>query len=229
MFRYNDALTFRSMQLQTQTCDTKDILILMNIVRDPNAQTNCKIVLLGNSGVGKTSLAIYWATGEVSLKTNPTIGANHQLKTLNINGEDINIYLWDTSGQEQFQSLTPLYAQSSAAAILTASIVDEDSFENLNTWINLLNNSCDKIPPIVLVVNKCDLDEKTWKYEKEYIYEKYGERFNNKIFFVSAVTGEGVENAFLEAAIAAVEFIGYMSEPQKKTIDINARKEGKCC
>lgn len=200
----------------------------MNIIRDPNSQSNCKIVLLGNSGVGKTSLAIYWATGDVSLKTNPTIGANHQLKTMKIRGEDVNIYLWDTSGQEQFQSLTPLYAQSSAAAILTAAINDEDSFNNLDTWINLLNNSCDKIPPIILVVNKIDLDEKTWRFEKDYIFEKYGEMFNDKIFFVSAVTGEGVDDAFLEAAISAYDFLGITSTPQKKNIEINTNKSG-CC
>lgn len=166
---------------------------------------SCKIVLLGNSGVGKTSLVARWMTNSFNANGKPTIGANHQRKTVQIKDQDVDLFLWDTAGQEQFQALTPLYAREAASAFIIASIVDIESFKSLDTWIELLRNSCAIVPPMLLAVNKVDLSDKA-VYTREEIENQYGSMFS-AIFFVSASTGEGVPQAFMHAAQTGFEFI----------------------
>jgi small GTP-binding protein len=163
-----------------------------------------KVVLLGDSGVGKTSLITRWTTGAFSKGTNPTVGANHQRKRLAIEGREVDLFLWDTAGQEQFQALTPLYARCAAVAILTTSIVETSSFANIDRWVDLLQSAADELPPIVLAVNKIDLRESAQKSTSE-IQREYQKRFAG-IFFVSAFTDEEVENMFMFAALEGYKF-----------------------
>ncbi|EAY10951.1 Ras-related protein, putative [Trichomonas vaginalis G3] len=73
----------------------------------------CKIVLLGNSGVGKTSIINKWINGTFDYDAKPTIGADHQTKTVTIRDNTVNAFIFDTAGGEQFQSLTPAYIRNS--------------------------------------------------------------------------------------------------------------------
>ncbi|KAH0789527.1 small GTP-binding protein [Histomonas meleagridis] len=192
-----------------------------------NTKLNCKVVLLGNSGVGKTSLAVRWSTGVFSNLINPTIGANHQRKTIKIEKSEMDLYLWDTSGQEQFQSLTPLYVRSASAAFVTASITDLESFESLKIWMDLLNNSCEKVPPAILAVNKIDLEDSAVMTREE-IEERFSDQFNS-IFYVSAFSGENVENAFIQVAKLAYDFTKTVEKTSTQDITqpINTKKS--CC
>jgi small GTP-binding protein len=157
-----------------------------------------KAVLLGDSGVGKTSIVTRWTTGMYQRISNPTVGANHQRKRIVVDDNEVDLFIWDTAGQEQFQSLTPLYARSACVAILTASIVDQDSFDNLAQWTDILGSATDEVPPIVLAVNKCDLRESA-RMTDEKIETTYATKFAGH-FFVSALTGEGIDNLFMFAA-----------------------------
>jgi small GTP-binding protein len=115
-----------------------------------------KVVLLGNSGVGKTSLVIRAMTGEFSGQSDPTVCVNHHHRIVNVGQKEVDIYIWDTAGQEQFQALTPLYCHSAACALIVAAVDDRDSFKSIQGWIDLLEKSCDEVPPLVLLVNKVD-------------------------------------------------------------------------
>lgn len=192
-------------------------------------ETALKIVLLGNSGVGKTSLVTMWALETKSLAIKPTIGANHQKKRVTINHEDVDLYLWDTAGQEQFQALTPLYTRSSTCAILTASIVDTESFSGLDKWIDLIKESCDVIPPMMLIVNKIDLDANA-VLQRDDIDKKYKPLFNG-IFYCSAETGEGVEQAFMHAGQLAYDFVrqSISSDSTVKIAEGEKEKNGCSC
>jgi len=170
-----------------------------------NQAVNCKIVLLGNSGVGKTSLVNRWVLGTQNLPVKSTVGANHQRKRVTTGGEDVDVFIWDTAGQEQYQSLAPLYTRSSSAAIIVASLTDDESFNNLTMWAGLVKDSCEIVPPIILAVNKLDLNKNSQKVQEE-IDSKYLDLFAG-VFFTSAVSGEGVDQLFLQAAKSGLEFL----------------------
>ena len=164
-----------------------------------------KTVILGNSGVGKTSLVTRWTTGSYHTSTNPTVGANHQRKRVVLGNEEVDMFLWDTAGQEQFKALTPLYARSSSVAILTVAITDTASFDNIDMWLELLNSSTEEMPPVVMAVNKIDLEDET-TISRNKIWEDYHEKFAG-IFYVSAMTDEGVDNMFNFVAQKGYEFM----------------------
>ena len=192
---------------------------------------SCKIVLLGNSGVGKTSLVNRWMTNSFNPNGKPTIGANHQRKSVKIQNQDVDLFIWDTAGQEQFQALTPLYAREAASAFITVSITDIDSFKSLDTWIDLLKSSCAVIPPMLLAVNKIDLIDQA-VYTHEEIENQFGDTFSG-IFYVSASTGEGVAQAFMHAAQTGYEHLCQTTRTtttttQKIDGSSSSTKEG-CC
>jgi small GTP-binding protein len=186
-----------------------------------------KAVLLGDSGVGKTSLTTRWITGFHHESPAITIGANHQRKRILINDEEVDIFLWDTAGQEQFQALAPLYVRNSAVAILTTAINDRASFNNLDYWLNVLTTSTDKLPPVVLAVNKVDALANPGPAEDE-IQAVYLARFA-AVFFVSALTNEGVDNLFAFAAQAGYEFVRAREPSQALQLDKRPSPDGGCC
>ena len=164
-----------------------------------------KVVVLGNSGAGKTSIILRWISDQFSRESKPTIGSNHQRKRVeDLPGGPVDLFVWDTAGQEQFQALMPLYARSSALAIITASIVDGESFKAIPKWIETVSNSCDPCPPLLLAVNKIDITENQ-AYTPEQIQDQYGDQFQG-IFFVSALSGENIDNLFSSAALEASRF-----------------------
>ena len=187
---------------------------------------SCKIVLLGNSGVGKTSLVMRWTTGNYQSSVKSTIGANHQRKSLKIGSEELDLYLWDTAGQEQFQALTPLYAKSSASAVVVAAIDDLESFNALDHWLNLLNVSCEKVPPAILAVNKVDRTENI-AMSNDDIEVKFGSSFAG-IFYVSAQTGEGVNEMFVQSARCGYEFLQQF-DSSNNTVQLNQTAEKSKC
>jgi small GTP-binding protein len=196
--------------------------------RPEGSRVSFKAVLLGDSGVGKTSLATRWTTGACSRSVSPTVGANHQRRRLTLEGQEVDLFLWDTAGQEQFQALTPLYARSSSVAILTTSVTEPTSFDNLDRWISLLQSATDELPPLVLAVNKVDLADSACKPLDE-IQQAYEKKFA-AIFFVSAVTNEGVDNLFMFAALAGYRFQKAASPETHRSV-LGEREEppSKCC
>jgi small GTP-binding protein len=163
-----------------------------------------KAVLLGDSGVGKTSIVTRWTTGVYRKIAHSTIGANHHRKRVVVDDREIDLFVWDTAGQEQFQSLTPLYARSACVAILTASVIDRASFNNFERWVDILSSATDELPPVVLAVNKMDLRDEG-QISSEEIASEYGRKCA-EIFFVSASTGEGIDNLFAFAAQVGYRF-----------------------
>jgi small GTP-binding protein len=190
------------------------------------SRPSCKIVLLGNSGVGKTTLVMRWTNGVFEKDIRPTIGANHQRKVVKIGADDIDLYLWDTAGQEQFQALTPLYARAAAAAVIVASITDESSFTALDAWRDMISNSCDNVPPMVLLVNKIDLIAQA-DMSNEDIETNFGPKFSG-VFFVSAQSGEGVDDALMHAATIGYKFQVSANSSRKK-VSPSEQNSGGCC
>jgi small GTP-binding protein len=116
-----------------------------------------RIILIGDSSVGKTSILTTLTGDQFNPSERSTIGANWHLLIEEINGERIELQIWDTAGQECYRSLGPLYYRSAVAGIVVFDVTNQASFSNVNTWINAFRATAGKDVPIFLVGNKIDL------------------------------------------------------------------------
>lgn len=170
-----------------------------------------KVIFLGGAGVGKTSVIKRQVSGTFDFKMAPTIGSAHELTEIEIGENVVELCIWDTAGQEQFHSLVPLYIRNSHVAVIMTSITDHNSLSDIEHWIRLLHEN-NEYPRIVVAVNKIDLqgtremmDEITSKLENRY----------GTVMFVSARTGDGIDELFYAIAMEALTSIE--SETNTKT------------
>lgn len=161
---------------------------------DEEAPKVAKIIIIGESAVGKTCIAKRYFENSFQSKVSETIGAGYFKTQVEIQGEMVDFVLWDTAGAERYRALTPLYFSNAAAAIVAYAINDRKTFEELDSFIQLLNEKTENIL-IYIVGNKNDLEEER---EVEYIEGlNYSKKINAEHFLeVSALTGEGVNSLF---------------------------------
>lgn len=188
----------------------------------------CKVVLLGNSGVGKTSMCSRWINGTFDYSLVPTIGALYQKKSLMVSNHHIEIFLCDTAGQEQYQSIAPLYTRSASSIIITTSVDDPNSFNDIQIWFSLVKESVIDIPPTLLAINKVDLENnnETAEYVRKY------KNLLSDVIVCSARTGEGIDTLFNTAAIKSFEFIERKNEKNSHNIIQSKNKKSmkeSCC
>ena len=188
----------------------------------------CKVVLLGNSGVGKTSICSRWVNGDFQNATVPTIGVLTSKKSITVFNHPLEISLWDTAGQEQYHSITPLYARSATSIIIATSIDDPNSFDDIQVWSSLVKESVLDIPPTLLAINKVDLENSN--KAAEYL-GKYRYLFSD-VIVCSAKTGEGIDTLFKTAAVKSYEFIEKKNEKNSQKIasaSIEKSRKTPCC
>jgi Ras-related protein Rab-22 len=185
-----------------------------------------KIILLGNEGVGKTSLAARWLQGYYNPDIVPTVGASNSLQEIAIGNRIVRISLWDTAGQEKFRSITPLYIRGARVAIIVASANCLESFHAVVEWLDLLVSTQPRPIPAIFAVNKSDLVD-PWADEScSALIELYRSSFVT-VFAVSALSGDQVTELFTEAARIA-EFTTVALPSTGKGIAAEA-KDGQCC
>lgn len=129
-----------------------------------------KIIVLGDSGVGKTSLMSRYVQKKFSPHFKATIGADFLHKDVTLDDRLTTLQIWDTAGQERFMSLGVAFYRGSDACVLVYDICDQKSFENLNNWkkefVDYAGGSSDQLP-FVLLGNKGDLDDQRAVDEKQ--------------------------------------------------------------
>jgi len=153
-----------------------------------------RICLLGDSNVGKTSLLTRFCDSTFKESYNNTIGVDFRVMTLKYKDIIVKVHIWDTAGQERFKSIAINYFRSTHGFIFVYDITDEDSFSNIENWINLaFNNSSTHIINF-LVGNKCDLEEER-KVKKEEA-ENYAKTKDLFFFEASAKNNDNVEKVF---------------------------------
>ncbi|KAL7406945.1 hypothetical protein ABVT39_000615 [Epinephelus coioides] len=126
-----------------------------------------KVCLLGDTGVGKSSIVWRFVEDSFDPNINPTIGASFMTKTVQYQNELHKFLIWDTAGQERFRALAPMYYRGSAAAIIVYDITKEESFQTLKNWVKELRQHG---PPNIVVAiagNKCDLSDAREVSEKD--------------------------------------------------------------
>ena len=118
-----------------------------------------KVLLLGNSDVGKSSLLLRFVDSLWNDAFVPTIGVDFKVKTLEINNKKVKMQIWDTAGQERFRTVVSTYFRGAHGILLLYDVTNKDSFKNLENWlIEIEKNASDKVLKILLG-NKCDLND----------------------------------------------------------------------
>ncbi|CAG9332577.1 unnamed protein product [Blepharisma stoltei] len=156
-----------------------------------------KLVILGNSNVGKTCIVHRFANESFLEGSTPTIGANFLTKQMTLSdGKRIKLEVWDTAGQERYKSLTPMYYKGSSAALIIYDITQPSTLEGAKDWIKELKNHGPANIIVGLVGNKLDLNRNVSKETGMDTAQR-----NMSLFFeVSAKTGENISEMFQEIA-----------------------------
>ena len=190
---------------------------------------NIKLVLLGESTVGKTSIVNVTHRGEFIQDQTSTIGACFQIKKMKVGETTVKLHLWDTAGQERFRSLAPMYYRDAQYALLIYAIDNSDSFSAIDNWYRGLVEDCSSLPNIILIGNKTDLEPS--RTIKNIQGEELAKKLNAKFYEVSAKNDhEGIIRLFQNIAEHALNEIKKDSsaKPIVPTLS-NSNKKGGCC
>ena len=165
-------------------------------------EINLKILLCGDSSVGKTSLLLKYVDDYFSDLHISTIGVEYKIKELNINGRKVILRIWDTSGQERYRSITQNFYRNANGILFVFDLTSKISFNNIKNWLTD-SQDCETKVIKILVGNKVDLSEDR-VLEKDYV-ESYAEKKEMKYFETSAKDGVNVNKAFRELAELILE------------------------
>ncbi|GFP89474.1 RAS-related protein raba5c [Phtheirospermum japonicum] len=117
-----------------------------------------KIVVIGDSAVGKSNLLSRFARDEFDHNSKATIGVEFQTQVVLLDGKEIKAQVWDTAGQERFRAVTSAYYRGAVGALVVYDITRKATFESVKRWLDELNTHCDTTVAKMLVGNKCDLE-----------------------------------------------------------------------
>ncbi|KMZ65111.1 Ras-related protein Rab-25 [Zostera marina] len=163
---------------------------------DENYDYLFKLVVIGDSGVGKTSLLSRFTKNEFSFNSRSTIGVEFSTRTIRVQNKIIKAQIWDTAGQERYRAVTHAYYRGAVGAMLVYDIKNYESFVNLERWLKELRQHSDPDIVIMLIGNKADLRH----LRCISIEEGSGFAEKEKTFFMetSALEDSNVEAAFIE-------------------------------
>jgi len=163
-----------------------------------------KLLLLGDSGVGKSSLLTQYVEDEFHDVFISTIGIDFRNKSLSVDGTKVKLRIWDTAGQERFRTLTRQFYRGSQGILMLYDMTNVTTFNNIESWIKQIReNTKGTNPCIVLIANKADLESKRKVARKT--GEKFAAKHKIKYFETSALTKEGVNKAFQTLAEEVVK------------------------
>ena len=165
-----------------------------------------KLILLGDSAVGKSKLVERFLLNDYEERTSSTYALTMYRHNTTVNGKEMKIDIWDTAGQESFNELHPSYYFGAHGCILVFDAQRRITYQNLKTWYKEMRNHCPEIPCII-IANKIDIDERCTQRKYKFV-EELGVPFN----FVSAANGTNVVQIFRDALDMALK---YKEDPNK--------------
>jgi len=158
-----------------------------------------KLLLIGNSAVGKSSLLLRFSDNIFNESFLPTIGVDFKIRTLDLNGKIAKLQIWDTAGQERFKTITSSYYKGAHGVILVYDLTDRQSFKDVENWLGEVSKHASENIVKLLVGNKCDLESQRQVTTDE------GREFANslgvKFVETSAKNSMNVEKAFQTLAL----------------------------
>lgn len=184
-----------------------------------------KMIIIGDSGCGKTSIMQRFADNQFSKSEGPTIGIDYRSQKIEYNGKIYMVNIWDTAGQERYQSLTSSYYRMSNCVMVVFDLTDRKSFDNIINWIER-SKSFDVLneKPHILVGNKYDRLNDIPSVITDTDVKKIREKFNIEYIEVSAYKNINVAEAFNKLIIP------YVSNIQIDNLEIEEIKiNNSCC
>ena len=167
----------------------------MNDLTQETPDFNLKLLSLGETGVGKTSIINMYSENIFFGNQLPTIGIDFKTKNLKYKSKDFKILLWDTAGQERFRKITNQYYNNADGIFLVFDVTKTETFEQISYWINEINNKIDKNKiGIILIGNKIDINEKRQVTIEQ--AQKIAECFNIPYIETSASKGENTSTPY---------------------------------
>ncbi|QRW05036.1 Ras-related protein Rab-8A [Ceratobasidium sp. AG-Ba] len=182
-----------------------DFLIKVSTVRharhiDYTLMTQ-KLLLIGDSGVGKSCLLLRFCDDAWTPSFITTIGIDFKIRTIELDGKRIKLQIWDTAGQERFRTITTAYYRGAMGILLVYDVTDEKSFNNIRTWHANVEQHASEGVNKILIGNKSDWTDKKAVTEEQ--GRALADEFGIKFMETSAKSNEGVEDAFFTLARAA--------------------------
>ena len=196
-----------------------------------------KIIIIGDSNVGKTNILNKYLRDEFDPNSKPTIGVEFATKQFTIEDNIIKTQIWDTAGQERYRSITTSFYKGARGCLLVYDITKKVSFENVDRWISDIKSSAEQNLSIILIGNKCDLENQRVVSKEE--AEEKSQLYNMAFMETSALNGTNLERAFNELIDNVYKNNHQLFEKEvnllideKKTVDINQVKDEEkkgCC
>ncbi|XP_056134352.1 ras-related protein Rab-8B isoform X1 [Lampris incognitus] len=153
-----------------------------------------KLLLIGDSGVGKTCLLFRFSEDAFNTTFISTIGIDFKIRTIELDGKKIKLQIWDTAGQERFRTITTAYYRGAMGIMLVYDITNEKSFDNIKNWIRNIEEHASSDVEKMILGNKCDMNDKR-QVSKER-GEKLAIDYGIKFLETSAKSSINVEEAF---------------------------------
>ncbi|MFH4983027.1 hypothetical protein AB6A40_009736 [Gnathostoma spinigerum] len=157
-----------------------------------------KLLLIGDSGVGKTCVLFRFSDDSFNNSFISTIGIDFKIRTIELDGKKIKLQIWDTAGQERFRTITTAYYRGAMGIMLVYDITNEKSFENIKNWIRNIEEHASSDVEKMIIGNKCDMEERRQvsRDRGEHLAIEYGTKFLE----TSAKANINVEEAFFTLA-----------------------------
>lgn len=156
-----------------------------------------KLVLIGDSGVGKSCLLLRFADDSFTESYISTIGVDFRFRTVKVGEKYVKLQIWDTAGQERFRTITSAYYRGADGIIMTYDVTNKDSFDHVQDWLQEVNRYANEGTCKLLIGNKSDREDKAVTTTEG---EEFAKKLNMPFLETSAKTAANVEAAFLAMA-----------------------------
>ena len=200
-----------------------------------------KLVLIGDSGVGKTNILWRYVRDEFSIETKSTVGVEFGSKIVKYPTVNIKVQIWDTAGQERYKSITNAYYKGAKGSFVVYDISKKETFDNVDKWIGELKNNGDPDVCILLIGNKCDLEDERQVTQDDAL--KKAELFEIAYLETSAMQAVNIEKAFDTMIQQISKKFNFLNEDEKKNniqengivlnannnLDKGTNKKKNCC
>ena len=192
-----------------------------------------KLLLVGDSGVGKSSLLLRFSDDTFSDTYISTIGVDFKIQTLMLGDKTVKLQVWDTAGQERFRTITASYYRGAQGVVVVYDVTNQTSFDNIAKWVDEIDRYAGEHVTRIIVANKADLEEKRVISTDTGV--KYAEQLGVTFMEASAKNSKNVCEAFLQLAEEIKNKVGPPAgiEEGMEEFQIEGgekiRKTGRCC
>ncbi|KAI8909676.1 P-loop containing nucleoside triphosphate hydrolase protein [Gorgonomyces haynaldii] len=194
-----------------------------------------KLLLIGDSGVGKSCLLLRFADDTYTESYISTIGVDFKIRTIELEGKTVKLQIWDTAGQERFRTITSSYYRGAHGIIVVYDVTDQETFNNIKQWLQEIDRYATEGVNKLLVGNKSDLEDK--KVVDTQTATEFANQIGIPFLETSAKKATNVEQAFLTMAKQIKDKMGTTasSQPNKDKANIKVgqsvtpQQSGGCC